>query len=101
MRPELGLDTAVRYTNLPKTFIAGSVYFADSDECATDALVTVTEGSEARTTKTNAFGDFEVDGLASGKTYGLRIERPGYAAVSQSVTPDGDTYLGDIALKKA
>jgi Fe-S-cluster-containing dehydrogenase component len=100
MRSELGLDTAVRYTDLPKTFIAGSVYLADNDECAADALVTVTDGSETKTTKTNNYGDFEVDKLVSGKTYGLKIERPGYATISQSVTPDGDTYLGDIALKK-
>lgn len=98
--PELGLDTAVRYIDLPKTLIAGSVYLADNDECAVAVQVTVSEGADVRTTNTNAFGDFEFDRLAPDKTYALKIERPGYSTVTQSIKLEGDTYLGDIALKK-
>lgn len=57
------------------------------------------EGSEARTTKTNNYGDFEIDKLVTGKTYTLRIKRSGYATVTQAIKLEGDTYLGDIASK--
>lgn len=100
-RPELGLDTAVRYTDLPKTFIAGSVLFADSDECAADAEVTLTDGSGTRVTKTDNFGDFEIDKLITGKTYTVKIECAEYSPSVLTVKLDGDTYLGDIALKKS
>lgn len=101
LKPELGLDTAVRYVGLPKTFIAGSVYLTDNDECAADAQVTVAEGGEARTTKTNNYGDFEIDKLLPGKTYTLTIERSGYATITQAIKLEGDTYLGDIALNRS
>lgn len=100
-RPELGLDTGVRYTDLPKTFVAGSVLFADSGECAADARVTLSDGSVTRVTKTDNFGDFEVDKLVAGRTYAVKIERPGYSPSTLTVKLGGDTYLGDIALKKS
>jgi NAD-dependent dihydropyrimidine dehydrogenase PreA subunit len=101
LHPELGIDTAVRYTDLAKTFIAGSVFFEDTDECALDVKVSLTDGSETRIAKTDNFGDFEVDKLTSGKTYTLRFERPGYSSNTLMVKLDNDTYLGNIALKKS
>lgn len=100
-RPELALDTAVRYTELPKTFVAGSVFFADTDECAADAKVTLIDGSETRVTSTDNFGDFEIDKLTTGRTYTMKIEYAGYSPSAQTVKVVGDTYLGDIALKKS
>ena len=100
LSPELGIDTAVRYIDLPKAMIAGSVYLTDVDECAAGAQVTLTEGSDVRKATANAYGDFEFDRLLPGKTYALKIERQGYSAFSQSVAIQGDTFLGDIGLKK-
>jgi Fe-S-cluster-containing dehydrogenase component len=100
LMPELGLDTAVRYVGLPKVMIAGSVFLPDVDECAAGAQVTLADGSDVRKATTNAFGDFEFDGLAADKPYTLKIERQGYGTVTQTVTPTADTNLGDIALKK-
>ena len=100
-KQELGLDTSVRYTALPKTLLSGSIFFEDTDECATDVKVTLTDEKVTRVAKTDNYGDFEIDKLEAGKTYTLRIERAGYLSNTLIVKLDGDTYLGNIALKKS
>lgn len=102
LHPELGIDTAVRYTALPKMFVSGSVVLGDQDECATNAKVTLGgNGSELRSTKTDNFGDFEIDGLAAGNTYTLKVERLGYNVHTAVIKLENDTNLGNIILNKS
>lgn len=101
LHPELGIDTAVRYVDLPKPMIGGSVLFEDTGECAVDVDVTIFDGS-AKTvrTKTNNYGDFLVESLSPGRKYEVRLEYPEYSTKNVSVSLDGDMNLGDIVMQR-
>ena len=101
LHPELAIDTATRYTSLPKTLVSGSVVLGDTNECGSDASVTITSGSESTTVKSDNFGDFDIYGLSPGKSYSLKIERPGYSSNTVEIKLENDTCLGDITLKKS
>jgi Fe-S-cluster-containing dehydrogenase component len=49
LRPEYGLGERVRYIGLPKRFVAGSVVWGDTDECAVGATVTLKAAEAGRT----------------------------------------------------
>jgi len=100
MHPEYGLGEQVRYIGLPRKFIAGTVILGDIDEVAKDATVTLTGGGQARTTRTNGFGDFEFEGLADNTDYTLKIEVPGYQTRTVKARTLKDLYLGEILLRK-
>lgn len=98
--PEYGLKGAVLYLNMPKRFIAGSLVFGDTDRCAGDVVVSLTDSVEKRHTTTNGFGDFEFEDLDKHREYVLSIEHPGYRAVELKVYTQIDRYLGDIVLER-
>lgn len=101
MKPELGIDTAVRYIGLPKPVIGGSVIFGDTDECGAYVEVIVSDGDgETARTRANNYGDFLIEGLKAGKTYEIELRRPGYARKKMSVALAGDTNLGDLILER-
>jgi NAD-dependent dihydropyrimidine dehydrogenase PreA subunit len=101
LRPELGIDTAVRYIGLPKPIIGGSVVLGDSGECGTEVDVTIAGGNgELIQTRTNNYGDFLIEGLRKGETYKIALTRPGYAQKILSVALSGDSSLGEILLTK-
>lgn len=103
LRPEFGISTRVNYIGLPKTFLAGSVFLDDTDECAEGAIVSAKELSNGavRSAKTNNYGDFELEGLVSGKTYELMIESQGYEPKVMQVKLDDGTFAGDIKLTRS
>ena len=101
--PEWKTKPNIYYTNLQeatKNFLAGAVVFGDVNECAKGATVTLSgpNGKKAKTT-TNAFGNFELDGLEAGK-YSVNIEIEGYEPKSLEVNLQESEYLKDIMLKK-
>jgi Fe-S-cluster-containing dehydrogenase component len=101
MRPELGIDTAVRYIGLPKPMIGGSVILGDTGECGTEVDVTVSAGNgESIKTRTNNYGDFLLERLKTGRDYEIVLTRPGYSAKKVSVTLAGDTSLGELTLQR-
>ncbi len=100
LHPEYGLTERVRYLDLPKRFVAGSVVLGDSDKCARDVIVTLTGGGESRETRTNGFGDFEFEGLDKDKRYTLTFSRPGYETREVEVFTKIDKHIGDIVLSK-
>ena len=91
-RPELGTAPRVYYKNLhrwTKCFVAGSVVFGDTGECAESVKVVVTrEGAVAGEAVTDNFGDFCVDALDAGESYSVAIETAGYKPVRRTVTVD-------------
>ncbi|MEM2588254.1 MAG: 4Fe-4S dicluster domain-containing protein [Candidatus Bathyarchaeia archaeon] len=104
-KPELGTNPRVYYIGLyrfTKEFIAGSVAFKDTDECAENVKITLInkEDGETRTTFTNAFGDFEFDGLNPGE-YSISFEYSNYQAKSIEVKLDKSTYIGYVFLERA
>jgi len=99
LHSEYGLTTRVHYANLPKRFIAGTVYDSGENEIVEGATCTVTgTGGTTSTATTDSWGDFWIDGLAE-DTYTLKISATGFTNKTMTVsTVDEDKGLGDIAL---
>ncbi len=123
--PEEKANPLVRYRNLPKRFIGGSIFDAEQDECLEGAKLTLTSigpsapaadmdycfrgdhGGKAKdgaalTATTDAYGDFWFNQVDNAK-YVLKIEKEGYATRTIEAIDVGekDANLGDIELKKA
>lgn len=97
LHPEFGLTTRVSYLNLPKKFIAGTVYDPDVNEVAIGATCTLTGEGETYTEVTNNWGDFWFNGLNEG-TFSLTIEADGKSATIADISTEKDVGLGDIPL---
>jgi Fe-S-cluster-containing dehydrogenase component len=100
LNPEYGMKEKVVYIGLPKKFVAGTVVFGDTDECAEGVTVTLTGEDGAQTVKTDNYGDFEFEGLPDNKGYAVAFEYPGYGAQTFNVRTTIDIYLGDVVLQK-
>ena len=105
LKPELGAKPRVYYRNLylfDKAFIAGSVVFGDTDECAEGAKATVTRNRQkvGEATASN-YGDFYVDCLEPGSEYTLTVEAPGYTPVTRTIKLEQSVNLGMISLTKS
>jgi len=102
MNPEIGAKPRCYYLNIPKKFIAGTVYDLDAKEVVIGATCTLTgpKAGKTATVKTDNFGDFWFHGLTDGK-YNLKIEAKGFAAKAYDKLELGkDINLGDIPLSK-
>ncbi len=100
--PEWNTKPCVYYIDLHKVtqhFIAGTVVYGDTDECAEDVTATLSYDGKSATAKTNNYGDFEFDGLDYGK-YTIKLEAKGYAPKSIDVDLKATEYLGNIVLNK-
>jgi len=84
---------------ITRRFIAGTVVFGDTDECAESVTATLTCDGKSVMTTTNNYGDFEFDGLDAGK-YKLNLEFAGYASKTINIDLKKDNYLGEIVLAK-
>jgi len=100
MHPDYKLGDKVRFIGIPKNFVAGSVVFGDSDECGKGATVTLTGEDGTQTTQSDAFGDFEFEGLPDNKVYTVTVSAPGYKSQECEVRTYKSLYLGDIVLEK-
>jgi Fe-S-cluster-containing dehydrogenase component len=97
LHPEYGLHPRVHYLNLPKKFIAGTVYTPDDEEVAIGATCTLSGENETFTQLTNDWGDFWFDGLKTG-TYSLIIEKGNRSKTIRDIRTEKDVGLGDIPL---
>ena len=98
--PEYKMGQKVRYIGLQKTFIAGTVVFGDTEECAENVHATLMGQGDKRTVMTNRFGDFEFEGLEANQEFSVALEHPGYAPQTLQVQTKMDHYMGEIFLKK-
>ena len=98
LHPEYDLKESVTYIGLPRKFVAGTVVFGDTDECAEGTTVTLTGKGKNMTQKTNNFGDFEFEGLADSTDYTVRVEAKGYEPKEMPVKTSTDIYLGVIII---
>lgn len=96
LHPEYGLKPRVYYLNLPKRFIAGTVYDPSTKEVVIGATCTLS-GDGSATAKTDAFGDFWLEGLKVG-TYSLKIDGAGKSKTISNISTEKDVSLGDIPL---
>lgn len=97
LHPEFGLKTRVAYLNLPKRFIAGTVYDPAAKEVVIGATVTLTGEGETFTQTTNHWGDFWFDGLKPGM-FSIKIESNGKTKTISNISTEKDVGLGDIPL---
>ncbi|MEM2560162.1 MAG: 4Fe-4S dicluster domain-containing protein [Candidatus Bathyarchaeia archaeon] len=104
--PEYGTKPNVFYTNLHKMtkyFIAGSIVFEDTDECAegVEAEIVNLKTNESKVTFTDFFGTFEFDGLEPNIEYLVKLKHPDYQTKEIRVKlEEKDVYLGYIFLKR-
>jgi tetrathionate reductase subunit B len=101
LKPELGTKPRVYYLNIPRKFIAGTVYDPVEKEVVIGATCTLAApGGERQTVVTDGFGDFWFQGLADG-TYSLTIDAAGFAAKKyDAISTEKDMNLGDIPLSR-
>jgi len=97
LHPEFGVTTRVHYLDLPKRFIAGTVYDPVTKEVVEGANC-ILSGDGTGTETTDGFGDFWFDKIAEG-TFTVTITSGGKSAtVSNISTVEKDINLGDVAL---
>ena len=77
-----------------------SRWVASAYECAEGVKVTLSDGSENRTIKTDNYGDFEFEGLTPNSSYTIRVEHKGYASQEMTVQTRLDMNLGEIILQE-
>jgi len=102
-RPELKTRPRVYYKNLyqfTKSFIAGSVAFQDTDECAEGTKVTLMlDTKEIDEAVTNNYGDFKLDNLPENSgEYNLELEYSGYDKKTITLDLTKSVNLGTIFL---
>ena len=100
-KPELKDEVKPRvyYLNLPKKFIAGTLYEPVEEEVIIGATATLTgAGGTTYTTETDSYGDFWFEGIDDG-VYDLKIESEGRVKLFSTLdTATRDINLGDIPL---
>jgi tetrathionate reductase subunit B len=88
----------VYYLNVPKRFIAGTLYDPVKKEVAIGAICTLTGDGNTLTRTTDGFGDFWFEGLEVGH-YSLEIVAEGFTSkILAGLSTEQDLNLGDIAL---
>ena len=98
MHPEYKAKPRVYYLNIPKKFVAGTIYDPKEKEVIIGATCTLSTNGQKLTATTDGFGDFWFEGLEVG-TYSLKIEAKGFAAKTMdSISTEKDVNLGDIPL---
>jgi Fe-S-cluster-containing dehydrogenase component len=99
--PDNGIKTRVHYLNLPKKFIAGTLYDPVEKEVVIGANCTLkdSESSETFTAETDSFGDFWFRDLKDDGTFSLILEKDGKSLNFDDISTAEDVNLGDIPLK--
>lgn len=99
LHPEANAAPAVRYRNLPRTFIGGTVYDPVQKEVIPDTLCVLTCGGRTRRCVTDSFGDFWFEDLPAG-IYSLNLQAKGYRPkLLENLRNETSLNLGDIPLE--
>ena len=100
IKPELGAKPRVYYLNIPRKFVAGTIYNPVEKEVIIGATCTLSSNGKNFTATTDGFGDFWFKDIEVG-TYSLKIEAKGFAPKTiQKINTEKDVNLGDIPLSK-
>ena len=89
----------VYYQNMPKRFIAGTVYDPSEKEVVIGARITISKagGRSSQSVKTDSYGDFWFEGLEVGR-FDLKIEKGSKSKTFRNINTEEDVNLGDIPL---
>jgi tetrathionate reductase subunit B len=102
LKPELKTKPRVYYLNIPKKFIAGTLYDPKEKEVIIGATCTLSgpKLSKAVITNTDGFGDFWFQGLPDG-IYNLTVSAAGFLPKKfDKLNTEKDINLGDVPLAK-
>ncbi len=99
LHPEANAGPRVYYLNLPKRFVAGTVYDPVLEEVIIGAECTLVDKSNDNnyTVTTDNYGDFWFNQIEK-STYSLQIKKEGKSKVFDLIDTQADVNLGDIAL---
>ena len=99
--PELEGKTRVFYKNLPKKFVAGTLFDPKEMEVIIDAAVTLKddESGETFTITTDHYGDFWFNGLKNDRTFTLTLAKDGKSKTIEGVSTSIDINVGDIPME--
>jgi Fe-S-cluster-containing dehydrogenase component len=100
LHPEYGLKERVLYLNVPKKFVAGTVVYSDTDECAKGINVALKGDGISRNAVTDGFGDFWFDNLNTKLDLVLEIEADGYKKISKKIRTQNDVNVGNLFLER-
>lgn len=97
--PGVDVQPRLHYLNMPKKFVAGTVYNPSAEEVITGATCSLSDKESGREliTTTDGFGDFWFHGL-NRSTFSLKIESGGKTKVIAAINTERDVNLGDIPL---
>ncbi len=97
--PQLKTKPRVYYKNLPKRFIAGTVYDPVEKEVIIGATCTLAESGTSKkyTCETDSYGDFWFEKLKVGK-FNLTIEKGAKTKEFKAIQTEKDVNLGDIPM---
>ncbi len=99
LHPEYGCSPLVLYHGIPKRFVAGEVVLDDADDACAAGVQVALEGDGLRAvTRSDAFGQFEFEGLAQKASYRISVDHPGYVSQALEVRTDTDVYVGVVRL---
>jgi tetrathionate reductase subunit B len=91
----------VYYLNIPKRWVAGTVYDPVEKEVIIGATCTLSGGGKTSTATTDNFGDFWLKDLPDNGKYSLTIEAKGFKSKKfEDISTEKDVNLGDIPLTK-
>lgn len=92
--------TLVHYLNIPKRFIAGTVYSPEEKEVIIGATCTLqsTSTETTITTETDDFGDFWFHSINTDEVYSLIIEKNEKTVTINEISSSSDVNLGDIPM---
>jgi hypothetical protein len=103
-KPEFGTRPRVLYKNLyrwQKAFVAASVAYQDTDECAEGATLTVSRGGvKAGEGTANNYGEVIVDRLEPGADYEITLNAADYKPYTTAVKLEESLNIGLVLLKK-
>lgn len=106
IEPAMKTRPRVYYKNLEQVrrlFIGGTVVLEDNDirDAAQNASVCLfRDKDKAGEARTDNYGDFKLDGIATGGSYRLVIEKEGYRTQSHNIELSDNLYFGTALLVK-
>jgi len=100
LHPEYDCKEWVLYQNVPKIFVAGTVVYADADECAKGVKVSLKGDNISQNTVTDGFGDFWFENLDARMDLVLEVETDEYKKISKKVRTLTDVNMGELFLER-
>ena len=93
-------DAEKLFEKFGRQFPSGTVIFADTDECAKGAKVTLKGDGVSKSVDADGFGDFWFEGLDAKTNFVLEVEADGYKKIEHHVSTLNDINVGELFLEK-